>query len=113
MLQMWPMLYLVQTICLGICKSHPDGTGFEGMKGSWRTADAWYCESPGEATGKGAASVADEGSGLKGSSKEDEAWHHEEAYERLLVTVQPSCSRDPSILEMPVPWDDHQEQQQQ
>jgi hypothetical protein len=29
------------------------------------------------------------------------------AYERLLVTAEDSI-----ILEMPVPWDDHQEQQQ-
>jgi hypothetical protein len=37
------------------------------------------------------------------------------AYERLLV--KPSCitlvAEDPSILEMPVPWDDHEIQQQQ
>jgi hypothetical protein len=33
------------------------------------------------------------------------------AQERLTVKVQPSCSRDSSVLEMPVPWDDHQEQQ--
>jgi hypothetical protein len=25
---------------LGNNKIHPDGTGFEGMKGSWRTAEA-------------------------------------------------------------------------
>ena len=32
-------------------------------------------------------------------------------YERLLV--KPVAVEDPSVLEMPVLWDDHQEQQQQ
>ena len=32
--------------------------------------------------------------------------------ERLLAMVQPSCSRNPSILEMSVTGDNHQEQQQ-
>ena len=50
-----------------MCKSYPDGTGFEGMKGSYRAAEAWYCERPGKAIGEGAASVAIDGPGLKGS----------------------------------------------
>ena len=50
-----------------MCKNHPDGTGFEGIKGSWRAAEAWHCERPWEAIGEGAASVANEGPGLKGS----------------------------------------------
>lgn len=40
------------------------------------------------------------------------AWHHvagleylERAQGRLQVKVQASCSGDPSILEIPVPWD--------
>ena len=28
-----------------MCKSHPGGTGFEGMKESCRAADALHCES--------------------------------------------------------------------
>lgn len=32
------------------------------------------------------------------------------AYERLLVNVQPSCSKGPQHLETPVPWEDHYEQ---
>ena len=36
-------------------------------------ADAWLCERPGEATGEGAATVAVEGPGLKGSCREVEA----------------------------------------
>jgi hypothetical protein len=68
-----------------MCKGHPGGTGFEGMKGSRRAAEARHCERPWKAIGEGAASVAIDGPGLKGS-----------------------CS----VLEMPVPEDDHQEQQQ-
>ena len=36
-------------------------------------ADVWHCERPGEAIGEGAASVAVEGPGLKGSCREVEA----------------------------------------
>ena len=41
---------------LEMCKSHPGGTGFEGMKGSRRAAENWHCERPGKAIGEGAAS---------------------------------------------------------
>jgi hypothetical protein len=51
-----------------MCKSHPGGTGFEGMKGSCRTAEAWHCERPPwKAIGEDAASVAIGGPGQKGS----------------------------------------------
>jgi hypothetical protein len=40
---------------------------------------AWHCEWPEEAIGEVAASVAVEGSGLNGSCKGVEAWHHEES----------------------------------
>jgi hypothetical protein len=36
-------------------------------------AKVWHCERPGEAIGKGAAPVAVEGPGLKGSCREVEA----------------------------------------
>ena len=49
------------------CKGHPGGTGFEGMKGSRRAAEARHCERPWKAIGEGAASVAIDGPGLKGS----------------------------------------------
>ena len=52
---------------LVMCKGHPGGTGFEGMKGSRRAAEARHCERPWKAIGEGAASVAIEGPGLKGS----------------------------------------------
>ena len=52
---------------LVMCKSHPGGTGFEGMKELSRAAEAWHCERPWKAIGEGAASVAIEGPGLKGS----------------------------------------------
>jgi hypothetical protein len=43
---------------LVMCKSHPGGTGFEGMKGPWTAAEAWHFERPGEVISEGAASVA-------------------------------------------------------
>ena len=52
---------------LVMCKGHPGGTGFESMKGSCRAAEAPHCERPWKAIGEGAASVAIEGTGLKGS----------------------------------------------
>jgi hypothetical protein len=62
-----------------MCKSYPGGTGFEGMKGSHRAAEAQHYERPWKAIGEGAASVAIYGSGLKGSCKGVETWHHEES----------------------------------
>jgi hypothetical protein len=62
-----------------MCKNHPGGSGFEGMKGSWRAAETWHHESPGKDIGEGAASIAVDGPGLKGSCKEVEDWHHEES----------------------------------
>ena len=56
-----------------MCKSHPGGTGFEGMKGSCRAAEARHCERPWKAIGEGAASVAIDVPGLKGSCKRVEA----------------------------------------
>lgn len=44
-----------------------------------------------------------EGPGLKRSHKDLEAGHHEESL---------AAAEDPSIVEMPVPWDNHQEQQE-
>jgi hypothetical protein len=60
-----------------MCKSHPGCTGFKGMKGSCRAAEAWHCERPWKAFGEGAASVAIDVPGLKESVVE--AWHHEES----------------------------------
>lgn len=66
----------MQLLNLVTYKSHPRGTGFEGMKGSWRATEARHCERPWKAIGEGAASVAIDGLGLKGSCKEGKAWHH-------------------------------------
>ena len=77
MFQRQSRLYLV--LNLVTCKSHPGGTGFKDMKGSWRAAEAWCCESPREAIGGAAAVVAVDGPGLKGSCKEVEAWHCEKS----------------------------------
>jgi hypothetical protein len=52
---------------LVMCKGHPGGTVFEGMKGSRRAAEAWHCERPWKSIGEGAASVAIDGPGLKES----------------------------------------------
>jgi hypothetical protein len=69
---------------LGNVQESPGGIGFEVMKGSCRAAEVRDCERPWKAIGEGAASVAIDGPGLKGS-----------------------CS----VLEMPGPRDDHQQQQ--
>jgi hypothetical protein len=61
-----------------MCKNYLDGTGFEGMKGSWRAAEAWHCERPSKAIGRATASAAVDSPRLKGSCREIEAWHHEE-----------------------------------
>ena len=50
-----------------MCKGHPGGTGFEGMKGSRRAAEARHCERPWKAIGESAASVAIDSSRLTGS----------------------------------------------
>jgi hypothetical protein len=47
--------------------------GFEGMKGSWRAAEAQHSEKP-EATGERAASVEIETRDLRISRREGEAW---------------------------------------
>jgi hypothetical protein len=72
-------------------KSHSSGTCFEGKKGSWRAAEAWHCERPCKAIGEGAASVAIDGPGQKGSCKDMMLGTMKRAYGRLLV--KPSCSR--------------------
>ena len=43
------------------------------LKHEGAAPDAWHCERPGEAIGEGAASVAVEGPGMKGSCREVEA----------------------------------------
>ena len=50
-----------------MCKGHPGGTGFEGMKELSRAAEARHCERPWKAIGESAASVAIDVPGLKGS----------------------------------------------
>jgi hypothetical protein len=64
---------------LVMCKNHSGGTGFEGMKGSRRAAEAWHCERSWKAIGEGEASAVVDDPGLKGSCKRFEAWHHEES----------------------------------
>ena len=52
-----------------MCKCYPGGTGFEGMKGSCKATEARHCERPWKAIGEGAASVAVDSLGMKGSYK--------------------------------------------
>ena len=44
-----------------MCKVHPGGTGFKGMKGSHRAAEVQHSERLWKAIGEGAASVAIDG----------------------------------------------------
>ena len=44
-----------------ICKGHPGGTGFEGMKGSHKAAEARHCERPWKAIGEGTVVPRTEG----------------------------------------------------
>jgi hypothetical protein len=62
-----PKVVLLLQQDLAMCKGHPGGTGFEGMKGSHRADEAQHCDRLWKAIGEGAASVAIDGPGLKGS----------------------------------------------
>jgi hypothetical protein len=46
------MVLSLATAGLEMCKNHLGGTGFEGMKESWRAAKPWHCEWLGKATGE-------------------------------------------------------------
>jgi len=59
-----------------MCKSHPGDNDFEGIKESWKVAEAWHDERPGKANGEDSASVAVDDPGLKGLYKEFQAWQH-------------------------------------
>ena len=63
--QIYPRLYLMLQLNLVMCKSHPDSTGFEGMKESWRATEGWHCERPEKAIGESAATVAIDSPGLE------------------------------------------------
>lgn len=40
-----------------MCKNSSDGTGFEGLEGSWKPDGTWQHDRPGEFIGEGAAKV--------------------------------------------------------
>lgn len=89
------------------CVNLPGGTGFEGMQGSWRAAEAltrW--ESQDRSLWRYRLHWR-RSWGLKRSWREDEAWYHmaERVQKRLLAKVQPSCNEDPRTLKIPTPWD--------
>lgn len=91
--------------------SLPGSTGFGGMKRSWSAAEAWRQEKLGDAM-MGVRSFRTEGVTERGWSlvQYDSQCPWREP-RRGSVKVQPSCSRGPSISEMPTPWDDGQAQQ--
>ena len=62
-----------------MCINHPGGTGFEGIKISWRAFGAWHCEGLWKAIGESVASLAIGNQELKGSCREIEVWHHGES----------------------------------
>ena len=94
---------------LEMYKNHPDGTGFAGMKGSWRAAEACHYESPGKTNGESAASHAVDSPGLKRSKLRLRTMKR--TYERLLV--KPSCSKRFQKIGGANTVGDHQEHQQQ
>jgi hypothetical protein len=55
-----------------MCKSYLGGTGFEVMKVSGTTAEAWCFERPWKVITKGTASIPVDNLGLKGSCKGSE-----------------------------------------
>ena len=72
-----------------MCKSHPGSTGFEHIKGSRNTVEAWQCKRSWKDMGEGAASVVVDDPGLK----KLRLGTMERAYERTLAKA--SCSRRP------------------
>ena len=56
-----------------------------------RATEAWHCERPGETIDEGAASVAVEGPGLKGSCGEVEDGHHEATLREAILSDNSSC----------------------
>ena len=104
MFQRQPRLYLKLSAKLPwSCVNHPGGTGFEGMKGTWRAAKARHCERLGKAIGEGAASVTVEGLGLRESCREVEAWHHEESSGEAIDEWAAQLERRCLTLQMPIP----------
>jgi hypothetical protein len=94
---------------LAMCKSHPGGTGFEGMK-ALRTAEAWHCKRPWKAIGEGAApAVIITAHDWRGHAKKFlglAPWREPmRGYWWSLV-----AAKDPKVLEIQVPWDDYHQQ---
>jgi hypothetical protein len=79
-----------------MCKGHPGSTGFEGMKGTLRTAEAWHCEGHRRSLVKLHAQLLLIAQGLRGHAKELRCGTMKRAYERLLV--KPSCSGRPQCI---------------
>ena len=70
---MWPKLYLWLPTRLG------NVTNFEGIEDSWKIAEVWHSQRPGEAIDEGETSMAVEEPGLKRSCIEFETWYQKES----------------------------------
>ena len=75
------------------------------MERSWGLALWW-------GIGEAAASAARESPGLKGLCKEVEVCLHEERLWEAIGESAAQLQKTPTVLKMPVLWDDHEEQQQ-
>ena len=77
-------------------------------KGSWSRAEAWGYGRPGEASGEDAAAG---GSEQKEPCREVEIWNHERNQWKAIDESAAQLQETPEVLEMPVPLNDHQEEQ--
>jgi hypothetical protein len=68
------------------------------MTWSWRAAEAWLCERPGEAIGEGAAGLAVKAPGLKGPWKKLRLCTMKRAQKVSLMKVQLICCREAQLL---------------
>jgi hypothetical protein len=92
---------------LVMCKGYQGGTGFEDMKGSCRAAEALHCERPWKAIGEGAASVATDDPGLKGSCSVWRCQYHEMTTKSSSSGIQESvqaCYKGYGWRSDPSPW---------
>lgn len=112
------VLPAVNQSCLPMWK-YLCGTGFEGTKSSWRATEALHHENPEKAIGAIVQPQISKSHGTEGVWRKVEACHHVAGLEslkrgpkKLFVKVQPSCSRNSCIWEIPVSWNNNSGQPQ-
>ena len=71
-------------------KNQLSGAGFEGMKRSWKSAEAWHCERPGKPLVMVQSQWQMKSQDCRGHTKKLSLGTMKGAYERLLVKVQPN-----------------------